>query len=51
MPKIENKGNIKELKVLARNNSPEILCNMSGNPAIPLCTIGYRKDVTPYLRI
>ncbi len=51
MPKIENKGNIKELKVLARNNSPEILCNMSRNPATPVCTIGNRKDVNPYLRI
>lgn len=51
MPKIENKGNLKELKVLARNDSLKILCNMSRNPATPVCTIGYRKDVNPYLRI
>ena len=51
MPKIENKGNLKELKVLARNDSLKILCNMSRNPATPVCTIGNRKDVNPYLRI
>ena len=43
MPKIENKGNLKELKVLARNDSLKILCNMSRNPATPVCTIGFWK--------
>jgi len=43
MPKIENKGHLKELKVLARNDSPEILSNMSINPAIQICTICFWK--------